>query len=112
MAGRELHDWLESLATGMVGVLEDFYPELPDWLVDRPADVWEPLLAVADLAGGEWPERARVAAGVLLSERSEEESINTKLLADIRRVLGARTVIWTETLLSELHKLEESPWAD
>ncbi|WP_254706431.1 bifunctional DNA primase/polymerase [Streptomyces lunaelactis] len=27
---------------------------------DRPADVWEPLLAVADAAGGNWPERARV----------------------------------------------------
>lgn len=28
---------------------------------DRAADTWEPLVAVADLAGGAWPEAARAA---------------------------------------------------
>ena len=37
-------------------------PVLPKGLWNRDADVWEPLLAVAELAGGHWPERARVAA--------------------------------------------------
>jgi hypothetical protein len=29
---------------------------------DRAADVWEPLVAVADMAGGHWPSTARAAA--------------------------------------------------
>ena len=37
-------------------------PVLPKGVEDRDADVWEPLLTVAELAGGHWPERARVAA--------------------------------------------------
>lgn len=37
-------------------------PELPDWLMNRPAEIWTPLLAVADAAGDDWPDRARLAA--------------------------------------------------
>jgi hypothetical protein len=43
------------------------WPEMPDGLEDRNADVWEALLAVADLAGGDWPERAREAAVALVA---------------------------------------------
>lgn len=32
---------------------------VPDELNDRAADSWEPLLAIADAAGGRWPTRAR-----------------------------------------------------
>src|SRR5579859_1868589 len=37
-------------------------PPIPPGLTNRAADVWEPLLAIADLAGGRWPELARQAA--------------------------------------------------
>ena len=36
-------------------------PVMPDGITDRPADVWEPLLAVADAAGGDWPQTGRFA---------------------------------------------------
>jgi len=35
---------------------------------DRAADTWEPLVTVADLAGQQWPARARVAVTVLTAE--------------------------------------------
>jgi hypothetical protein len=35
---------------------------LPSGLNDRAGEIWEPLLALADLAGGAWPGRAREAA--------------------------------------------------
>ncbi len=42
---------------------EEFdWPELPPEIQDRNADVWEALVAVADLAGKHWPERARCSA--------------------------------------------------
>jgi len=40
--------------------LREAEPDMP--VEDRPADTWEPLIAVADLAGGDWPARARKAA--------------------------------------------------
>src|SRR5437660_2603500 len=37
-------------------------PEIPENLNDRAADIWEPLFALADIAGGDWPAKARRAA--------------------------------------------------
>jgi hypothetical protein len=37
-------------------------PAMPRDMHDRAGDIWEPLLALADLAGGPWPEWARQAA--------------------------------------------------
>jgi hypothetical protein len=34
------------------------WPELPSEIQDRDADVWEPLVAIADAIDGIWPERA------------------------------------------------------
>lgn len=46
-------------------------PSMPEGLHDRAQDNWEPLLAIADLAGGPWPEQARAAA-LALSGGDEE----------------------------------------
>lgn len=51
----QLADWLRSdLAT-----LEAAEPAMP--VEDRAADTWEPLVVVAEHAGGDWPGRARTA---------------------------------------------------
>ena len=42
------------------------WPTLPDEIQDRDADVWEPLIAIADAVGGQWPSKARVAAVALV----------------------------------------------
>lgn len=36
-------------------------PDVPEGLGNRPAALWEPLFAVADAAGGDWPRLARQA---------------------------------------------------
>jgi hypothetical protein len=46
-------------------------PSLPPVLKNRSADKWRRLIAIADVAGGLWPERARKAA-VELSEGDAE----------------------------------------
>jgi Protein of unknown function (DUF3631) len=54
---------------------------------DRAKDVWEPLLAIAETAGGEWPDRARAAAKELAGEAvEEEEEFKVRLLGDIRQL--------------------------
>lgn len=49
------------------------WPEMPAEIQDRDADVWEPLLAVADLAGGDWPGQARDAAKALIEVAKDAE---------------------------------------
>jgi Protein of unknown function (DUF3631) len=95
--------------------LTEARPSIPAELDDRAADGWEPLLAIADLAGGNWPERARRAALELSAgQLREEESVGIRLLADIRRVFtehGADRLPSTE-LAAALGEIEEAPWGD
>ena len=86
--------------------------EVPDELNDRAADSWEPLLAVADAAGGPWPALGRLAALALGSEEEAPHSVGIRLLADIRLVFGDEEHLPTSALLERLHALEDAPWGD
>jgi Protein of unknown function (DUF3631) len=89
------------------------WPKLPPEIQDRDADVWEPLVAIADAVGGEWKERARKAAVALVAESKEVElSLGIRLLADLRTIFGAAEAMSTKSILDLLNKLEESPWSD
>ena len=57
-------------------------PVMPESLNDRAEDIWEPLLALADLAGGNWPELARTAAVNLTANAQDNNPIGS-LLMDI-----------------------------
>jgi len=104
-----LADW----ALANLAALSNARPDMPPGVQDRDADVWEPLLAIADAAGGIWPERARKAA-VALVEASKERLPNRgiRLLADLRLVFGEADVMATSSILQALIALPESPWAE
>ncbi|WP_369370128.1 DUF3631 domain-containing protein [Promicromonospora sp. Populi] len=91
--------------------LELAVPPMP--VEDRPADLWEPLVAVADLAGGDWPEKARRAAVKLTQARddSAKASLTTQLLRDIRTAFGDADALPSVALLGRLTANEEAPWA-
>jgi hypothetical protein len=64
------------------------------------------------MAGGHWPERARVAAVALVADAKQSTpSLGVRLLADLRDV-GDADVMATESILTVLHNLAEAPWAD
>ncbi len=91
----------------------DAWPDMPDGVKDRPADVWEPLLAVADAAGGHWPATSRAACVELVKVgQTREASLGVHLLTDVRAVFGESSVMSTDSILASLTALEESPWAD
>jgi putative DNA primase/helicase len=70
------------------GKLVDPNPVVPEVLNDRASDNWRPLLAIADLAGGAWPEDARRTA-CLLSGEEQDGAVNVELLRDpVRRPRG------------------------
>lgn len=88
-------------------------PELPDALNDRAQDNWEPLLAVADIAGDSWPRLARQAAIKISGDHEQSQSIGVELLHDIQEIFESK---WMDRVQSsELIRLlcvdEEKPWA-
>jgi len=98
---------------GIVGSLHAARPDLPDALNDRAQDVWEPLLAIADMAGGDWPVRARRAAVALIGDDRSDDDIGLELLWDINAVFDdkATPFISTKDLVTALHAMEDRPWA-
>jgi hypothetical protein len=107
-----LADWLEP----QLDELRAAWPTLPEELDDRAHDVWESLLAIADLAAGAWPERARRAALELSGGNGarEDESLTARLLRDVHtafKELGEDR-LQTSALLEHLHAIEESPWGE
>lgn len=106
----QLDEWAAVVVPELVGY------EPPNLGVeDRAADVWEPLIAVADKAGGDWPALARAAAASMVAAAEDEEessSLNVKLLADVRAVFETTmcSFMKSDALCRELHSMEESPW--
>jgi putative DNA primase/helicase len=86
-------------------------PLVPASLYNRAADNWRPLLAIADVAGGEWPERARVIAARTVDA---DETKRIGLLADIRHVFDVKNVeqIKSAGLVGSLVAMEGHPWAE
>jgi uncharacterized protein DUF3631 len=95
--------------------LRDARPDIPDQLGDRQTDICEPLLAIADLAGDGWPERARNALIKLFAgEIEEDESSGVKLLRAIRPIFeadGADKMASRELLDALVSSDDDGPWA-
>lgn len=109
----QIRQRLAALADLGVEVLTDARPDLPDELDDRALDGVEPLLAVAELAGGSWPVEARAACIELYGGRQvEDESTGVQLLSDIRQVFGDKDKVTSAELLEALHGLDESLWGE
>ncbi len=73
--------WAAANATA----LREADPKIPDALDDRAADNWHALFAVADLAGGLWPDRARQVAVYLSKDRArDDDAPGVQLLSDLR----------------------------
>ena len=89
-------------------------PELPPGLDGRAEDGCEPLLAIADMAGEEWPRKVRQAAATLLRETNREmENTVELMLHDIKRVWpGDEPFVPSTTLLNLLLRCTESPWSE
>ena len=84
-----------------------------DDLDDRANDNWHSLLAVADTAGGPWPQRARNAARAL-AERVGHDAASTgeMLLADIRWVFDGKPEQCDGRLVTEYDPVDKMASAD
>lgn len=89
-------------------------PAMPDGLDDRQADNWRSLIAIADLAGGDWPHRARRAALLLSGAVLEDASPRVQLLADIRDLFEIRRAdrLSSDDIVRHMVSLEDRPWPE
>jgi putative DNA primase/helicase len=89
-------------------------PIMPDGIINRTADNWRPLLAIADAAGEEWGKRARKAAEASRSGEADEASRLELLLGDIRDVRDEKdiTQIASGDLVQALIDKDGRPWAE
>lgn len=107
-----LYHRLATWAPTAVADLRDARPDLPEELPDRAMDGWEPLLAIADRAGGLWPSRARQSAVALSgSGNSDDASRGTQLLHDLSAVFDDQEKMYTKDVIQALCAIEEAPWA-
>jgi hypothetical protein len=114
-SANRLADHLEAWATlDVVDALRNVTPSYPVELRDRHVEVWWSLFAIADLAGEDWPTRAREAALALHIGDDDEASYSAGvlLLSHIHRAFEEREVdrLPTAELLEILASNEEGPW--
>ncbi len=112
----DLRDRIAAWAKPLLDEAADLEPHMP--VEDRAADTWEPLVIVADLAGGQWFRLARHACATMVAAEvaaEEENPSGARILADIRRVFHAQRDVdslSTEELLHHLRQDDEAPWAE
>lgn len=108
----ELAAW--SAALEVIQSLREARPEIPDALGDRQADISEPLLAIADMAGGDWPAKAREALlEILTGKDANDDSAGVLLLAAMREIFRELDTdrIPTEQTVRALIERDDGPWA-
>ncbi|MEP6606341.1 MAG: DUF3631 domain-containing protein, partial [Nitrosospira sp.] len=116
-ADRSHYELLRSkLARMEIDYLSAFAKATPSFLPgleNRAADNWESLFAIADIAGGEWPELARSAALALIGSRELVVSIGVELLSDIAQIFETKCLdrIRTAELIAALCSDPEALWS-
>jgi len=107
----QLATWIDTTSSRFT----DAHPTMPDGITDRPAEIWEPLLAIADAAGDHWPHTARNACRHFVLETGPSmTSLGIRLLADLRDLFthAGTGRLRTTDILTALCSLDEAPWGD
>lgn len=103
---------LETFYGRHAGAAATAWPDLPEGVVDRQADIWEPLFIVADIAGGDWPERVRRACELLSLSAGDDDADDVgatpliTLCRDIVTVMFGEPKIFTADLMGRLAALD------
>ncbi|GJL73376.1 MAG: hypothetical protein NMNS01_25750 [Nitrosomonas sp.] len=92
--------------------VQEAKPHMPDSLSDREQDNYEPLLQIAQVAGGHWPAKAYDAAMKICETTESRSSSTTELLRDIREIFDSHEAskISCNDLINMLAKDIEKPW--
>ncbi|HET8659376.1 MAG TPA: DUF3631 domain-containing protein [Micromonosporaceae bacterium] len=107
-----IRERLATWAAEVANTLATARPVMPNGVVDRAAEVWRALLAIADAAGQRWPDAGREACRHFVLTAAETPTFGTRLLADLHAVFAGRDRMPTVEILDALVAIETAPWAD
>jgi Protein of unknown function (DUF3631). len=114
-----LHELRERLSKWVQANIKELTSAIPTMPVeDRAADTWEPLFAIADLAGGRWPARAKKAALVMVAAENEADTAGSegvRLLGDIKAIFETMPHVGflpSAEVVNLLLKIDDAPWKE
>lgn len=109
-----LRSKLLRVANDNAGVIKNIRPSFPRDIniSDRALDNWEPLLAIAGLAGEDWINKVYQAAQALSPNETDVTSVGVELLQDIQKIFMEKNItkISTKDLIEALCEDEENRW--
>jgi putative DNA primase/helicase len=94
-----------------MATLDETEPEMPDGFFSRAKENYHLLFAIADLAGGDWPRKARAAA-VKLSRERNQPSLGKHLLAIFFDLFIKHGTLLTSQGLEQLVPAESDVFAN
>jgi hypothetical protein len=105
----ELERWCEEAQ----GKIDLNALRLPPDIRDRDADIWEPLFAIAQIAGGPWPSRVAESARWFVNARVDDsaDSSGLRLLRDCVVALEHARTCEPDWLRAELFNMSDAPWS-
>jgi len=113
----QLRSRLLRWATDNEDALAGADPSMPSAFQNRRADNWRLQFAIADLCGGDWGSKARVAAAKIEGSL-DKLSVGVQLLADARKVFDADGLtdrthgILSGVLIEKLCEDQDGPWVE
>ncbi|MFD0202610.1 MULTISPECIES: DUF3631 domain-containing protein [Saccharothrix] len=109
-----IREALSTWATSIGERLVEAEPDMPPGVDDRPAEIWEPLLAIAEEAGGHWPTTARAACSHFVFGQKTTPSLGVRLLADLRALFTAERTdrMHSAEIVARLRAIDDAPWSD
>jgi len=85
-------------------------PNMPKINNDRMVDNWMPLFAIAQVAGGDWPDQ--IKKSMLKMMGGEDDNIGVMLLEDIRDIFNNTGRIFSSDIVDALKDKLDRPWSD
>jgi Protein of unknown function (DUF3631) len=110
---RGLKDWAANISSALAKAAQNQPAQLPPTLLPGQHRCVEPLIHIADFAGGSWPQKARAAAIAVFD--LADASPHLQMLWDVRAIFRLKNdpeYIPTADLLTELRKMDARPWSE
>lgn len=110
---RRLKQWLEPNFDRLSQAARENPPGLPLTLSPGQIQCAEPLINIADIAGGSWPRRIRAALVAVFDLADASPSL--QMLWDVRSIFRTKDnpeYLATGDLLTELRAMDNRPWSD
>jgi putative DNA primase/helicase len=109
----QLGEKLATLAAQHHGELAAANPIMPEGMINRVADKWRMLLAIADAVGGHWPQTARLIAVRAAKGEEPAQSLGELVLFELRGIFAEdeSNRLPSGYVVDSLSALEDRPWA-